>query len=328
MNFEPKLDQIYPLRDVDGWPESIHRFEQRHVFAIQAAIACGRPLLIRGEPGIGKSQLARAAASFLKVPFLCHTMTADAECRDLLYHFDAVERLAQAQVLSKVGSEDWKAQLAPERFVSPGVLWWAFNWRSAKTQCTYLYDGDLGTAAKLIPKSPETWSPEHKGCVLLIDEIDKADGDVPNALLESLGSFAFNVPEAAIRVELGNKPRPLVVITTNEERELPRAFLRRCLVLQMDFNKELLLKRGSDHFGESIHPEIYEQAADLLLEDRQNAPGFGPVTPGLAEYLDFLNIISQCEGVNAQRERMRQARHFVGCKNPRQHRSVRKREAN
>lgn len=320
MLFEPDLNKVYPLDERDGWPPSCHRFETRHVHAIQAAIACKRPLLIRGEPGIGKSQLARAAAVVLEVPFLYHTMTADAECRDLLYSFDAVERLAQAQVLSQVGGENWQEQLATNRFVLPGVLWWAFDWESALDQCTCYCDLNREKAKKFAPASPDTWQ-ERSGCVLLIDEIDKADGDVPNALLESLGAFSFTVPEAGQRVRLGKGTvQPLVVITTNEERELPRAFLRRCLVLQMDFSQEILLQRGHDHFGTAIDEAVYKIAVEQLQQDRETSHAFGPVTPGLAEYIDLLGILAEYQGKEAQLQRLEQVRQFVGAKNPLQHR--------
>jgi MoxR-like ATPase len=319
MIFEPDLNKVYPLDGSDGLPSACHRFEQYDIHAITAALACRRPLLIRGEPGIGKSQLARAVAAVSKVPFLYHTMTAEAECRDLLYSFDAVERLAQAQVLSRVGDEKWRDQLAMDRFVIPGVFWWALHWKSAFEQ-SVRYCADNREKAKTIsPAGPQGWTPE-KGCVLLIDEIDKADGDVPNALLESLGAFSFTVPEASKRVRLADGcPPPLIVITTNEERELPRAFLRRCLVLQMDFNRELLLRRGRDHFREAIDDVVYKEAADRLLADREAAPAFGPVTPGLAEYLDLLAIVAERKGKEAQLARIAEVRQFVGAKNPKQH---------
>ncbi len=320
MKFNPALDKVYTLDESDGWPGSRHRFVQRHVYAVQAAIACKRPLLVRGEPGIGKSQLARAAASHLGIPFLHYTMTADAECRDLLYSFDAVERLAQAQVLSRVGGADWRERLAPDLFVLPGALWWAFDWKAAVDQCVTYCNGDAEKAEPLIPAHPPEWK-LGKGCVLLIDEIDKADGDVPNALLESLGAFSFSVPEASRRIVLaGGAPAPLVVITTNEERELPRAFLRRCLVLQMNFDKSLLIRRGRDHFGEVIDDEVYEEAAEQLMADRKASPAFGPVSPGVAEYLDLLGVLARCGGKAAQRERLIRVREFVGAKNPNQHR--------
>ncbi|PIX47279.1 MAG: AAA family ATPase [Armatimonadetes bacterium CG_4_10_14_3_um_filter_66_18] len=320
MKFEPNLDEVYSLKAADdGWPDTWHRFAERHMHAVQAALACQRPLLVRGEPGIGKSQLARAAAAVMHLPFLRFTMTAQTECADLLYEFDAVARLAQAQVLGRVGGTDWQEQLAVDRFVLPRPFWWALDWQGAFAQCLRYADGNENAARKLQPRRPPDWQ-EEQGCVLLVDEIDKAEGDVPNALLEGFGSYSFAVPEVGRHVSLpkGHAP-PLVVITTNEERELPRAFVRRCLVLQMDFSKDVLLERGRDHFGKSIDPSVYEAAAEQLLKDRDAATAFGPVRPGVAEYLDLLRILSERKGKSAQVERLTQVRDFVGAKNPRQH---------
>jgi len=319
MIFEPDLEKVYPLRSKDDErPDSKHRFEVDHVYAVQAAIACQRPLLVRGEPGIGKSQLARATAAVMGLPFLSYTMTAQAECGDLLYAFDAVARLAQAQVLGRVGGSDWQDQLAVDRFVVPGQFWWSLNWASAAKQCAR-YADSTEAASKLEPMSPEGWKKEQ-GCVLLVDEIDKAEGDVPNALLESFGAYSFDVPEAGARVKLPEEHSPpLVVITTNEERELPRAFVRRCLVLQMDFSEQLLLRRGRDHFGKNIAAAVYEAGAQQLMEDREAAASFGPVRPGVAEYLDLLRILAERRGKDAQMERLDQVRDFVGAKNPKQH---------
>jgi MoxR-like ATPase len=319
MKLTADFETVYNLSDADGLPPTRHRFEERHIHAVQAALACRRPLLVRGEPGIGKSQLARAAAHVMGVPFLYHTMTAEAECRDLLYAFDAVARLAQAQVLGRVGGEDWRQQLTVDRFILPGPLWWALDWQSAFEQCL-CYGGTKGRAEQLAPGCPKDWAP-GQGCVVLVDEIDKAEGDVPNALLESLGVFSFSVPEAGKRVALApGCPPPLIVITTNEERELPRAFLRRCLVLQMDFSKELLLCRGKDHFGERIADSVYESAADQILKDREAAPSYGPVCPGIAEYLDLLGILAESKDDDAQTKRLQEVKDFVGAKNPGQHR--------
>lgn len=318
MNFNPILDKDYPLHTAnDGWPESQHRFEPEQVYAIQAAIACQRPLLVRGEPGIGKSQLARAAAAVMGLPFLSFTMTAQTECGELLYEYDAVARLAQAQVLDHVGGADWRKHLALRNFVKPGRFWWALNWQHAQAQCTHFAGDQVG---ELNPRQPANWE-QKNGAVLLVDEMDKAEGDVPNALLESFGAFTFDVPEVPCRVALpADQAPPLVIITTNEERELPRAFVRRCLVLQMDFSEELLIKRGKVHFGGRIAKAVYAAAAAQLLQDRDAATAYGPVKPGVAEYLDLLRILAASDGEQAQLQRLAQVRNFVGAKNPGQHR--------
>ncbi len=320
MKFEPDIEKVYELRaEADQWPDSWHRFEQEHVYAIQAAIACQRPLLVRGEPGVGKTQLARAAAAVIKTPFLSYTMTAHTECGDLLYEFDAVARLAQAQVLGHVGGKNWRKDLAMERFVRPGHFWWALDWGSAMEQCAR-YTGDEKGVAELLPaRIPNGWR-QQTGCVLLVDEIDKAEGDVPNALLESFGAFTFAVPEARVRVGLPEKHAPpLLVITTNEERELPRAFVRRCLVLQMDFSREVMIRRGQDRFEKRIAETVYEAAAEQLMKDRVAAAGFGPVRPGVAEYLDLLRILAEETDPTSQMKRLEQVHNLVGAKNPGQH---------
>lgn len=250
-------------------------------------------MLVRGEPGIGKSQLARAAAYVLKVPFLFQVINAATECGDLLFTYDAVSRLAQAQVLSAAGqTANWEERLADERFVRPGVLWWAFDWNSAKEQA------ERFCCPCLEPAHPEDWSP-GQGCVVLIDEIDKADSDVPNSLLESLGNSGFQVPLAGRGVALPEKAvNPLVIITTNEERELPAAFVRRCLVLHLglpekeDEQQEFLLSRGRVQFGNDVgSDEVYRRVARQLREDRQAAREKGQALPGAAEYLDLLRAL-------------------------------------
>ena len=123
-----------------------HVFETVDVDAVNAALASGRPLLLRGKPGTGKSQLALAAAVGLKRALVSHVIDARAESRDLLYRFDAVRRLADAQVLNAtparfasrrkwLGDEVKDPDLLHEQFyIEPGPLWWALNWKSAAEQ--------------------------------------------------------------------------------------------------------------------------------------------------------------------------------------------------
>lgn len=138
--------------------------------------------------------------------------------------------------------------------------------------------------------------------MLLIDEIDKADADLPNGLLETLGNGAFTVPWLTAPVGGHDGiPTPLVVITTNEERELPAAFVRRCLVLNLDLpdNKDdfirMLAARGKLHFGDQCHPDVYREAASQLWDDRQEADTHGVTPPGQAEYIDMLRVVATLE---------------------------------
>ncbi len=271
-------------------PATAHVFDGDSVEAVNAALAAGRPLLVRGEPGTGKSQLARAAAVALGRAFVATVIDAHSEARDLLWSFDAVSRLAEAQVQGALGGRDEeavRASLRPERFVAPGPLWWTFDWQSAARQAAA-----VGASR---PRTPEAWSPE-RGTVLLIDEIDKADAAVPNGLLEALGEGRFTAP-GSLQVARSVEVAPLVVLTTNEERALPDPFLRRCLVLQLGWPEErealvaALVLRGRAHF-EQAGDGLLEQAARLVADDRERVAARGLLPPGGAEYLDLLRAAS------------------------------------
>ena len=215
-NFDPPLEPM-TLNQIDGWPTQRHQFEPESVWAIKAALATCRPLLVRGEPGTGKSQLAWAAAQVMERPFLYQVITSSTEVTDLLYEVDAVARLAEAQVLGATGGdrESVRRQLDPQRFINPGKIWWATNWKSALEQA--------GMSGAPVPhETSGTW---RNGCVLLIDEIDKADSELPNALLECFANQSFQVHQRKDPVcHDTDQPPPLVVVTTNEERELPAPF--------------------------------------------------------------------------------------------------------
>ena len=304
-DFDPNLTEAHTIPAFGTWPEAKHRFDKESVWAIRSALAAGRPLLLRGEPGIGKSQLARAAAKELRVPFLPHVVNERSERDELLYHYDAVARLALAQIgvaAFKDGSEA-KARLAETNFICPGVLWWAFNWKTAHDQAE-----KFNTHCRVCPMPEEgDWTPAAEdrlcGPVVLIDEIDKADPSVPNGLLECLGNEGFTTPMLGgneVRLPKGAKP-PLIMITTNEERELPAAFLRRCLVLQMEFPNEadsaaverfLIHERARVTWTPAqISDAVCKKVIAQLLLDRAAAKVQGLPKPGAAEFLDILRIL-------------------------------------
>jgi MoxR-like ATPase len=309
-NFSPELGKPYDLPQMDAWPKSVHLFDEECVWAVKTALAANRPLLISGEPGIGKSQLPRAVAAFFQVPFLPFVVNARSECSHLLYESDPVSRLAQAQVIDQSADENWRDLLAEERFVRPGPLWWAFNWTSARMQaqkwCRVC--GADGKPSEGRECCEACYEPSHKhlagwrpgeGCVVLIDEIDKADSEFPNGLLESLGNVGFDVIPARQPVTLEGRP-PLVAITSNQERELPAAFIRRCLVLTISFPPdpktqspaEFLVERGRVHFGGAIHDDVYTQAAGLIVKERERQKD-ALHRPGAAEYLDILRALEE-----------------------------------
>ncbi len=272
-------------------PASVHVFDTHSADAVNAALAAGRPLLVRGEPGTGKSQLARAAAVGLGRALVATVIDARTEARDLLWSFDAVARLAEAQVQGALSGRDEAAvrnSLREERFLAPGPLWWTFDWAGARQQAE--------AVAAAPPPTPEDWSPE-RGTVLLIDEIDKADTAVPNSLLECFGDGRFTCPGGRV-VAWPATARPLVVLTTNEERALPDAFLRRCLVLQLAWPEprealiDALVQRGRAHY-EECSDQVLTKAAQALARDRERLAAQGLFPPGGAEYLDLLRALTE-----------------------------------
>jgi MoxR-like ATPase len=274
-----------------GTPKQVHVLSEREILAVLTARAAGRALLVRGEPGTGKTQLAKAAAAALKRPFVPFTVDSRTEARDLLWRFDAVGRLAEAQLRgagAATPESDAKAPLAIARFIQPGPLWWAFAWGEADAQA------ERSGAARHV--AVQGADPKN-GVVVLIDEIDKAESEVPNGLLEALGAGAFTPQGFDTPVQPSSGPAPIVFITTNEERALPDAFLRRCLVLHLELPDDRaklidhLVRSGRAHFGME-NDDLLMDAAALLADDRATARSnnWRPL-PGQAEYLDLVRAV-------------------------------------
>lgn len=287
---DPSDDLTVSLAPLGGIPDQVHVFQRREVLAVNAALAAGRPLLVRGEPGTGKSQLARAAAKALGRAYVQHVVDGQTEARDLFWHLDSLRRLSEAQLagaLRDQKADEIRDRLKLTKFVSPGVLWWAFDWPDAVEQAK------LSEAQA--PEQADGGDPA-RGCVVLIDEIDKAEPEVPNGLLEALGSGALTPPGRDAPVRAGDLP-PLVIITTNEERVLPDAFLRRCLVLELALPTSeaelaaLLIQRGQAHFPKAVD-SVLSAAAEMLVRDRREAQEQQrrPL-PGQAEYLDLVRAV-------------------------------------
>jgi MoxR-like ATPase len=276
-----------------GAPEQVHVLGEDEVSAIHTALDAGRALLVRGEPGTGKTQLAKAAAKALGRAFVVFVVDARTEARDLLWYVDAVRRLADAQVGGALGekSPEARAVIDIRKYLEPRALWWGLSWSSAANQAT---------EAKLpVPSLPADCDPAN-GVVVLIDEIDKGESDVPNGLLEALGSAEFSAPgyNEPIRPKPSDK-FPLVIVTTNEERVLPDAFVRRCVVLHLrlpDTQRDLiehLARRGAAHFP-AMSPKLLRQAASLLAQDRAayDQQRLRPL-PGQAEFIDLLRVLDR-----------------------------------
>lgn len=262
------------LPDGEGFEPAHHRWSRAEIDALTLASAARRPLLVRGEPGSGKSQLARAAAVVLGSMYpIVEVIHPRFEAMDLLYRFDVVARLADAQLRDEKKNKSL-LDATNKRYVTPGSMWRA-----------------------LIAAKPGQPAP-----VLLIDEIDKADADVPNALLEVLGSRSFPVPvlKPPLRIAAAAGFDPLIVITTNEERELPAAFVRRCVVLNLNPPEEADALKGwfmeraqAQARFESIDPAVCEQAIEQVMADREVAYKDGFPRVGLAELIDLLAALAE-----------------------------------
>ncbi len=287
-----------------------HIFDEKDIAALWAAYAAARPLLVRGEPGTGKSQMAKAIAVHLDWAFVSHVIRGDTELSDLHWYFDAVARLGEAQAMGH--NKNGSSNLDADGFLSPGAFWWAFDWVSANNQ-----HDKCNTQMQSKPYTPGS-DKKVKGVVLLIDEIDKANPDLPNGLLETIGNLEFTVPylNCGAKDRDGQTPTNpisagsiplLIVITTNEERELPQAFVRRCFVhtLQMEESElpdektpditkreQWLIDRGRLHFKSAISNDAYENAAKLLWKDRTDTSNKS-YPPGLAEYIDLLRVLKE-----------------------------------
>lgn len=306
------ITKLDALRDVShitlpaygSWSESVHQFDTDSINVLKTALAARRPVLLRGDPGTGKSQLAHAAAVALNRLFVYEVVNAHTEGQDLLWKFDAVGRLAEAQALQGNETEDRRKELLDtKRYISPGVLWWALCWKTASD--TYQNSQYQLTC----PEKPTDWE-QADGSVILIDEIDKANAELPNSLLEILGNNAIDIPWLKQTIGGRDSVPPLVIITTNEERELPAAFVRRCLVLNLNLPKDddtlisLLVKRGELHFGNKCSEGIRQLAAKQLVRDRNLAKDKGVTPPGQAEYLDMLRALSVLGKTSDEQEAM------------------------
>lgn len=259
---------------------------------VNVALATGRPLLIRGEPGSGKSSLAASVAYKMGWNYLEVVVTSRTQARDLLWRFDSLRRLSDAEAgrISKdhdsVGSSPVSER---EKYVEPGVLWWAFDPISARRR---------GSKKKniIFPIAEPTgkWRDARRS-VVLIDEIDKADPEVPNDLLVPIGSLEFEVEEIGRKIQCINRNAPpLVMITSNGERELPPAFLRRCVTLTLERpDARRFLEIAQKYFANDL--ATMNNAHDILplMEIVPSGVDQNRPKPSTAEFLDAIQACRQ-----------------------------------
>lgn len=281
---EWKAPDAPPHGGTDRRDGSVYVFHNSEVkLAVNVALATGRPLFVRGASGSGKSSLARSIARFMERRYYERVISSRTQLRDLLWSIDELQRLRDAH-----GRDEQQATLDLQSYIQPGTLWWAFDPVSASR---------MGRAVDptIIDWTKDELTPAQLAAipaVVLLDEIDKADPDLPNDLLVPLGSLQFDVedvpgPPIAAPKDEPPRRRLLIVITTNEEREMPPAFLRRCVVLSLPApTPETLKKIAIAHFHDGQNPA---QASDIARYQAIAAKvAAGSAKPSVAEYLDAI----------------------------------------
>lgn len=227
--------------------------------SVNVAIALEKPLLIKGEPGTGKTMLARAVANSLGKKLIIWNIKSTTKAQDGLYMYDTIQRLYDGQ-FGEEGVDDIS------RYIKLGKLGEAFE--------------------------------EEEQVILLIDEIDKADLEFPNDLLWELDQMEFYIHETKRTVKA--KQRPIVIITSNAEKELPDAFLRRCIFHYIDFPDEELMEQIVRTHYPDVEANLLKNAMDVFYQIRSIRDI--RKKPSTSELIDWINAL-QMNGIEPNRIR-------------------------
>ena len=277
LEFEDESTIEVDLTTVGSWKETKHAVVKKDILAMIAAMGSERALLLTGDPGVGKSHLARVAASITERYFISTVIKPDDEIGDLLWSIDHTQRLSDAQLQAALKKE-FNPSL--KSYLRPGPIWHAFQ-------------EPEGFTSHYKPASQE--ASRKNGVVLLIDEIDKASVTLLNSLLEVLGNMSFEVPLLEEPIDCRKTP-PLIILTSNGD-ELPAPLKRRCVC------HEVTLPKTQDEFvermnmialakmGDNYSKPVSDACANLIYEHRAKTI----TATGASEFVDLIHTLHEIE---------------------------------
>lgn len=266
---------IIPIGPSEMQKLNLYEFSTPLASAIETAMLLGLPLFLTGEPGTGKSQAAWKLADKLGAPLFDFHTKSTSSSQDLLYQYDMMQHYADVNIFSK--SENRQA-----------------NETEAGTKKTFSDYKNKGPFYQAIEFQNDEKN-AGKQCVILIDEIDKAPRDFPNDLLHEIEKYAFTIKETNETIALNANNKPIIIITSNSEKSMPDAFMRRCIFHHITFDDKIL-DVMIDKYADKNNP-VFEKAKNLFLKIREKPLNKKPAT---AEFINWLILLGKMPVLSAQ----------------------------